>query len=591
MGKIKILPSSTITKIAAGEVIFRPVSIVKELIENSIDANAQRIYIEVEEGGIKEIRVKDDGEGMDQEDAILAFQRHATSKITSLYDLHNITSFGFRGEALASIAAVSQVELITRTHQNSSPGFKVNIKGSKLIAKGYTNASFGTEIKVRDLFFNTPVRRNCLRVPKAEFGLISELVIKYALALPHITFILHHNKKEVHNFPGCKKELGWEESLLARMATIWGIEVLPELIKLSYKEEEMEIRGFISKPTWQRNLPRAYFIAVNSRPIFQLRSLLNVINEAYFSIISSKHYPLVVIHLNIKPNLVDVNIHPSKHEVRFLKETYLFDKLKLSIIESLKKTDLTPSLTFSSLKTEEISKKEQITPLPQQTPLPLRGKLTLHPEIPKEKDDLSYTSKKLDIKFSPPSKTKEILTQLYDTYILFQSEEGLFIVDQHAACERILFEKLKEQWEDGELPAQRLLIPLNIKLTPTQLLHIKEKKEYFKKLGFELDEFSETNIIIRSVPTILNNSNFSGEELILSLLDELKSPQEDIKERILATLSCHGAIKANTKLPPPAQLHIIEELEKLEEHKYNCPHGRPTFIKFDSVKLAQLFRR
>jgi DNA mismatch repair protein MutL len=288
---------------------------------------------------------------------------------------------------------------------------------------------------------------------------------------------------------------------------------------------------------------------------------------------------------------VDVNIHPSKHEVRFLKETYLFDKLKLSIIESLKKTDLTLSPTFSPPKTKEISKKEQITSLPQQTSLPLRSKLTLHPEISKEKHDLSYTPKKLDIKFSPPSKRKEILTQLYDTYILFQTEEGLFIVDQHAACERILFERLKEQWEEGELPAQRLLIPLNIKLTPTQLLNIKEKKEYFKKLGFELDEFGETNIIIRSVPTILNNSNFSGEELILSLLDELKNPQEGIKERILATLSCHAAIKANTQLPPPAQLHIIEELEKLEEHKYSCPHGRPTFVKFDSVKLAQLFKR
>lgn len=639
MSHIKILPASVINKIAAGEVIDRPAAVVKELIENSIDAMASRIDTYLEDGGRKMIRISDDGVGMDAEDLSLTFQSHATSKLLNADDLFAIHTLGFRGEALPSIGAVSRASIISRT-KGALQGAEIAIDGGVLERMKECGAPEGTQVEVRDLFFNVPVRKKFLRTIPTEMAYISEVLTRFALSYPAIHFTLMHNTRTVFNLPPVRETA-------ERIATFFGDEMRNNLIPVFLREELFTLSGYIAPPFFDKANARMQFIFLNGRYIKD-SAIFRAISESYHGKLMHKRYPIVFLFLQIAPSEVDVNVHPTKTEVRFRNTAtiynYVLSALKEGLNKSAPKSSATTSFSqrtekeltkagdvdfirgslweqFSFGRTSEtkdmkgnedvplsvssISNRDTLIPPNKEEIAPaIPGK---HTEENPEKFFNTTRSQKGAYAQTPGARDwkenvflaeeinkKKIFFQIHNAFIVEETDTGVNIIDQHALHEIILYHEIERNMRESQSLSQRLLIPEMIELSLKDFFSIVSIKKYLEELGVEIDEFGQSTIVIRTFPQILRH--LSGKEFIESLLAELSDEnylkgKDTILNKLISIMACKGAIKAGQRLEPQE----IEELLKMKEsiHAYtnNCPHGRPTTLFFSLDELQKQFKR
>lgn len=592
MGKIYLLDEVTSNQIAAGEVIERPASVIKELIENAIDAQADSINIYLEDGGTKSIKVVDNGTGMSSDDALKAFQRHATSKIRAINDLEQLSTLGFRGEALASISSVARVKLITRTAEELS-GIKIVFEGGKLISKEDSASSVGTTIKVEDLFFNTPARKKSLKSTQRELAVTNELIHKLSLANPAVGFALYNNSRLVFN---AVKGL----ELKQRLFDVYGIEIAKEMIKFQASNNSFTVTGYIGKSIISRNSRSHQAIFVNNR--FVKSSLISrAVEDGYHTYLMVNRYPVFVLHIIVNPNLVDVNIHPTKMEVRFDQEQVLSELIRNEVQATLgqKEIWISPKRTYEPKEEIEQIKfqfKEKQNPFNYEsftynnkdTQLQQSreaNNISLESEAPSEELNESNVIQAQKLPDLIP------LGQINASYIVCQGEDGLCLIDQHAAHERILYEKLLVQ-DQEKSPAQQMLIPNTIELKAGYSQLLIENIILFRDLGFIIEHFGGDTFIIRGVPHDLQQ--FNEKDLLLDLLDELKRSVTidtmKVKEKMIIQIACKGAIKAGEKLEPEEIKTLIRLLNQ-QDNPFTCPHGRPTIVQISGHELEKRFKR
>ena len=624
MGRIIVLPPDVASQIAAGEVVERPASVVKELIENSIDAGATRITIRVEEGGKRLIRVSDDGCGMDAEDAVLAFQRHATSKIRDANDLWRITTMGFRGEALPSIAAVSHVELITRP-PNAEKGTRVVIEGGILQSVEPIGCPQGTTVTVKGLFFNTPARLKFLKAASTEFAHIAEVVSRYILAFPEISFTLFHGDREIlRHVP-----TGDDRSALAE---VLGREIAQQLVPVNYHEPPYTVRGFISPPTMSKPTRSHQWFFVNNRFV-RNKTLASAVSHAYHGFIPEGRQPIVVLFLDLPPELVDVNVHPAKIEVRFRKESEVQAVVVRALREALVAGQVVPVASFakkpqpilmpegtltlrpptgeqSTLRITQrdladfrtllrlrFGRTEQATASPDDATAQQRTQPTVASAptaVPEGKTPLARPVSQI----SAPSlivrpSTLTPIKQIAATYILAENEQGdLFIVSQHRAHERVLFEQLMKRTEGGEVLKQGLVVPFTLNLGQAQAAFVEANLSVLKRAGFELEPFGRNTFLVRTVPIAIAQSDY--ERLLHDLIDELTAGEfpssDELFHDLLAMVACKAAIKAGDVLSHEEMKQLLDDLLSLENPTL-CPHGQPILIALTKSELDKRFER
>jgi DNA mismatch repair protein MutL len=593
--KIRILDEVTINQIAAGEVIERPASVVKELVENAIDADSKRIDIIVNDGGKKYIRVMDDGEGMTQADAKLAFERYSTSKIQYITDLNRLQYLGFRGEALASIAAVSKVELITRSKLNTSGvGTKVKIEGSKLKEVVEVGSPPGTTVTVTDLFYNTPARKKYLKSVKTELAHISDIVTRHSLANVDVAFRLVHNDTEVLNAPSAK-------SLQDKMVYFFGVTEMRNMIPVNLDKPGISIRGIISKPEVTRaNLSNMYFF-VNRRPVHS-KLITNAIRDAYQRLIPSNRYPIIVLMVEIDPTMIDINIHPTKREIRFAKEYDVYQNVVSAIQSAFHKHKLIPSIKIDKPARLEIQKliPTEAKPAlgPPMVPPEREGKIPLQVQTTFKVAQPAYSqepkwlipSRKMRVNTLPPLMP---LGQLHNTYIIAECEDGMMIIDQHAAHERIRLEQLETQYRGAHVQSQELISAMVLELTPKESSILQEHLETLNTLGFDIEPFGTNTFKIRSVPVVLGK--IEDKELIHDIIEELIAlghvkEVTTLKDKLIHILACKSAIRAGEKLTPEDINMLISNLYLIKD-PYTCAHGRPTIVSMTTKQLEKLFKR
>ena len=587
MSKIRVMDEILANKIAAGEVVERCASVVKELVENSIDANSKEIKIELKEAGTSLIKVTDDGSGMDKEDAVVAFSRHATSKIMDEADLYNINTLGFRGEALASIASVSNVLLKTSTGE---VGTLVNIKGGKLIKVENTDARKGTVIEVSELFYNTPARLKHLKSLYTELASITDYVNKIALSHPNIRFTLINNGNTILKTDGTN-------NLLKTISSIYGIDTARKMLEINGEDDDYVISGFISLPEVNRAGRNHMVTLVNGR-VVRNQELNKAINDSYHSYKPDNRYPIVVINIELDPSLVDVNIHPTKMDIKFSKLEELLDLIKNIIINKLNKQTLIPEAITDFPVLEEIKEpivKEEKQVLKEK---PKYEEITLDFSIQEEKSD--YVKEKDNFEYKIKEEiNEERLPLLYPvglvhgTYIVCQNEIGMYLIDQHAAKERINYELFKEKLTHPTNENIHLLLPLTMELTNNEYIVLKENFDFLKNMGFDIAEFGINSVIIKAHPTWLTKG---FEDLqIRKILELVASKEKDFdlakfNDYLAATLACKASIKANTDLSINEMEALIDDLRKCH-NPFNCPHGRPTIITFTKYDLEKMFKR
>ncbi len=655
MGQIRILSDQVANQIAAGEVVDRPASVVKELLENALDAGATRIRVEVEAGGRKLIRVVDDGHGMGRDDALLAFERHATSKIRSSDDLLSIATLGFRGEALPSIASIARVELETRAAEEAS-GTDLEIVGGKIFRVDDAGLPAGTTITVRDLFFNTPARRKFLKAENTELSHVTALVTHYALAHPEKHFELHSATHALLIAPPVHKPS-------ERIFQIFGRETLNQLIPLAaerqfdraglpepppWKRDEdyqppdpgfLRATGFASKPELQKLNRNSIYIFVNQR-LIRDRLVMHAISEAYRNIIPPTSFPVILLFLEMPAHEVDVNVHPAKTEVRFRQQTLVHDFVRDSIRNALIKARpaagfvaalqsnphatrslyaaTTPPLPGEGELHVPAAPVSESSPDPQDaTPFDLIAPAPLPEEI-----RLPFAAASVNGEPAPdtipfiPQATNECqqpvmpeggdepanlsslaslkpLGQLRESFILAVNDEGLWIVDQHVAHERVLFEKILREREVERVERQRLLMPMLIDLLPHQMVLFAQIAEELERNGFEVEPFGPHTIAVKAAPVGLEGNRL--ERMIVEVLEQAGSPAqsenlETMRTRIAASIACHSAIKVNMPLDTRRMEWLLAELARTE-HPTSCPHGRPIALRYSWKDIQRAFHR
>ena len=609
MSKIKVLPQTVVTKIAAGEVIERPASVLKELIENAIDAGATHIEVQLEESGKKLIKVSDNGMGMDGNDVEIAFLSHATSKLRSDDDLFSIDTLGFRGEALPSIGSISQTRIRSRT-KDALIGSEIQIEGGNLGKIKEKGAPEGTQIDVRNLFYNTPVRRKFLKSTQTEMAHISEMVTRFALSYPNIHFNTIHNGKNVLTFPTAK-------NLKERINTIFGKEIGENLIEINLKESDLSIYGYILPPTHNRPNTKMQFIFLNGRYIRD-NIIFHAINSAYRNLLMSRRSPIVFLNLQIDSREVDVNVHPTKIEVRFKNTGLIHDQLYATIRSALMQTEVHSSLQVTSqhnhpnVGSSTTATKTFVGGVGAQHGKEIDVSLDERKEsVMKSMSDFFSTSPDKETpyhkdEYKPvalPSlddnslfKQENKLTshiQIHNSYIVEETADGLNIIDQHALHEVVLYHEIWEHIKSSQLAIQKLLIPELIELTPRDFITIMSLREEFETLGLEIEEFGKSTIAIRTHPQILKNLDFHA--LIQSVLeeidsDEIKSKTDNILRKIVQVMACKGAVKAGQRLAPQ-EIQLLLEQRRDNMVTSFCPHGRPTVLKFKISELEKQFKR
>lgn len=588
MSRIKVMDELLSNKIAAGEVVEKVVSIVKELVENSIDANATMIKVDLKEAGLREITVTDNGIGMDKNDAQLAFQRHATSKLYTDDDLFNINSLGFRGEALPSIAAVSDVVL--KTCQDDV-GTQIHIKGGKILENKPSEGRIGTQITVTNLFYNTPARLKHLSSPYAELANVTEYVNKMALSYPKVKFILTNDEKELLNTDG-------SGNLLKVIKSIYGLDIAKKMLPIEISNDDYEVSGYISLPEVNRSSRNHMTVLVNGR-VIKNQYLNRIINDAYFSFKEDTRYPIVVIKITADPILVDVNIHPSKQDIKFSN----FEDLKNMISEVINKT------IRSKLLIPKIEVKEQPTVNYENLSLNLeRNSISEEPSLLDKQKltnlvNFNYEpNNELDNEEEPSyieERPKETLPELYPiglalgTYIVCENEKGIYLIDQHAAQERINYEKNSYLLAHPNNDVISPLIPMIIELPNNEFIIAKEKLDIIKSYNIDIEEFGINSFRVISHPTWFPKGN--EEKIVRRIIEEIVNKGKDFSlakfnNSLAALISCKMSVKANTRITKEAQEEIINELRKCN-NPFNCPHGRPTIINFTTYEIEKMFKR
>ena len=572
MGKIRILSEQVANQIAAGEVIDRPASVVRELCDNSIDAGADRIDIKIEEGGKRLIRLRDNGSGMDKEDMLLALERHATSKITTFSELFTIKTLGFRGEALPSICSVSRVEIISRP-ADQLIGYRVKASGGVMESIDETGAPVGTIIEVRDLYFNTPARRKFLKSEKTETGQIIDTLSRIILPFTHIHVRIDDSEKTLLNLPASENELN-------RLSVLFGRDVAVSLVDTRREVEGIKIRAYMASPDLSRNRGDRIYIYINNRNIRD-KLATRAIMEAYGQRLMKGRYPQVAVFLEIDPSMVDVNVHPAKQEVRFHQGHIVYKALFSTIEKALR--DQFSSHSYPGRQVSEVTATKHVNQVRMAEPTwEYHGR---------EKVDLK--GKEIEIIQEPLLKqTPEIIGQLKDTYLLFQSRDGLLLVDQHAAHERILYEKLKKNYLTSKVESQSFLIPISLELSLKEGRILLEKMDQMAALGFELEHFGGNTFLIRSAPAILVNVEWQAFllDLIPILEEEELLVNEKAMDRFLTVMACHSAVKAGQKMSYREMNMLMEQLDEMDLPT-NCPHGRPVFRKFSYYEIEKMFKR
>jgi DNA mismatch repair protein MutL len=605
MSFIHVLDENTANKIAAGEVVERPSSIVKELVENSIDAQSKNIEIEIAEGGIGFIRITDDGIGMSSEDAQLAILRHATSKISAAEDLATITSLGFRGEALPSIAAVSKFSLTTRLHDNHSLATYVEVVGGITTDIREAGGSVGTSIVVKDLFFNTPARKKFLKTPSTESSHIHDILTKIALANPNIAFKLINNNRLVLSTPG-------NNQLQDTLTNIYGQKIAPDLLPVRYENtiDNIKISGYLSKPTLLKSSRQWQTVIVNAR-VINSRSIAKALDNAYHSLLPKSGYPLAVLDLSVPTDTIDVNVHPQKSEVKFSDEQKIFRAVYKAVIEVLsaphapdqlaatvefKPNPSSYSHSASNPYTNNDYKKPSynaasvpIVTSWQETPLPLN---VVRDTLEKE-EMMSFDTPAPNVISTiteDSSFTLYPLGQVDDCFIISKGPDGLYIIDQHAAHERILYDKMSQHTE--RIPSQQLLVPLFLDFDTTEINIISEYHDTFYKLGFTLELAGPNTMRLSELPSDIPLSETEAAiRQILEYIQNMHDPNpQELRHHCLQIASCRAAIKAGETLNMRQMQALIGEL--CNTHlPYTCPHGRPAMIRFTPKDLYKMFKR
>ena len=620
MTEIFVLDSKTIDKIAAGEVVERPASVVKELVENAIDAKATNITVEIKDGGNTMIRVTDNGTGIEKSQIKRAFMRHATSKIQSVDDLLKIVSLGFRGEALSSIAAVSQIEFITKTKEDLI-GIRYQIEGAREISLEEIGAPDGSTIIVRNLFYNTPARRKFLKSPVTETAYISDIMEHLALSIPEISFKFVVNGQTKFHTSGNK-------NLREVIYKIHGKEIINELIEIENHDENISLTGFIGKPVITKGNRSYENYFVNHRYI-KSDVISKAIEESYKTFMMQHKYPFVILHLNINPEMIDINVHPAKMDIRFTNQNYFYDFITSSIYQRLKNIEMIPKVSAGNPVPIPNEPKESDVPVPKKEklyyPEPFETnriesvKIAENPVYKVIGETQALESKHLDeihqniikanehILVEKPSQinffeekllTKEamqkynILGQIFDTYWLVAFSDKLFLIDQHAAHEKVLYERIMKKMQNREITSQSIMPPVIITLTGLAFATFEKNKDFFANIGYEIEDFGGNELAIRSVPTELFGANTS--ELFYSVLDELMqnkiSDNPRIIEEKIASMSCKAAVKGNNSLVKEEIENLLEELMTLD-NPYHCPHGRPTIISMTKYEIDKKFKR
>ena len=584
MGKIEVMSENLANKIAAGEVVEKCMNVVKELVENSIDAKATEIKINLVDSGVKEITVIDNGIGMDKEDAILAFSRHATSKIKSLEDLFYISSLGFRGEALPSIAAVSLVELKTC---NGNTGTKVLIDGGEIKEVSESDLKLGTRITVKNLFYNTPVRLKYLRNLYTELANICEYVNKMALSFPNIRFILTNNDKVLLNTDG-------SGNLLKVIGNVYGMEITKKMIKVDSSNDDYDLEGYISYPECARSSKTNINILVNGR-VIKNSEINKLIIESYYTYIHEGKVPIVVLNIKVDPILIDVNVHPTKMDIKFSKMDTLKELITKTIKEKLESLTLIPTM--------ETYDKEELNDYIEESPIryepkkiePIKNEIKETEELKLEFiDNDDEPNKEQEIEDEKVSRIKKMVPigAIHATFIVAQNEDGMFLIDQHAAAERINYEKFLDKLSKHDNNAVDLIVPIKLEMTSKEFILIKEKLDTLQELGFNVEEFGINTLIIRSHPYWLNENY--AEESIRKIIEIIISGEdfdhEKFIDRVAASVACKASIRANEVISLDDMIDLLERLRHVK-NPFTCAHGRPTIISFSSYELDKMFKR
>ena len=647
MPKIIQLSPHIANLIAAGEVVERPASVAKELLENAVDAGASKITVEIRDGGMTFLRVTDNGCGMAAEDAKTAFLRHATSKLRTAEDLAAITTCGFRGEALAAIASVSRIDLLTKT-PSSIEGVSLRLEAGQIIEESIAGCPDGTTIIVRDLFFNTPARMKFMKSDTVEGTRVTAAVQMQALAHPSVAFRLLRDGKEVLNTPGTGK-------LSDAVYCVYGRECA-HMAKVDSRWEQYSLAGFVSKPTDARPSRALQTFFVNGRPV-KSKIMVAALEEAYRNQIMVGKFPACVLHLNLPANMVDVNVHPAKTEVKFLNEKAVFDCVHYGVLGALNTTPDRPQMQFKKPQITEIPQAPKpVAPPPVQkaaapkqqnffrtmtpeeyktfsaaiadapkpnpaaaaaaaarierVPLPVREhiitpsvtpaapkkevKLPPLPEMPKAEPKpaaapVAEEAEQVEL-VMPKAPEWRMVGELYNSYIIVEQGEEAYLIDKHAAHERILFEKLKANQE--KISAQALLTPISVRLSPDAAGELLSNRELLDELGFEIDEFGENTVILRQIPMDLSPDHAAEtiEELAADLLTGRREKAASVRDEVLHTVACKAAIKAGWKNDEAELLAVAKEVMSRDDLKH-CPHGRPICITLSKKQLEKQFKR
>jgi DNA mismatch repair protein MutL len=600
---IKKLDSLTINKIAAGEVIERPSSVVKELVENSIDANSTEITINIQEGGKKLIEIIDNGNGMSHDDAVLAIQRYSTSKIETADDLFSINSLGFRGEALASIVSVAQVEITTKTKEDEL-GTHLSIEGGEIKEDKKTVVSDGTRIAVRNLFFNVPVRRKFLKSVSTEINYITEFTTRLALAYPNISFSLNHNGKSLISAP--------KGELISQITSIFGSQIAKACIPIEEIEDNYTIKGFITKPEFSRKSKDYIYIFVNQRPVSN-KLISDAILQGYGTAIPSNRYPITFLFLDLPTDEVDVNVHPSKKEIRFSKEPFVFSFIEsciqktlidngLKIFERVSDTKTQPTLLRDYVRENTAPSKKIAEPIKIKSIVDEGTSIRIRRRKDQSMEQFLPEAERKERERATPIETKasiRVIGLIKETYIIAETEEGLLLCDQHAAHEKINYSKYLSQLKNKKVSVQRLLAPVSVQLKPSEYQLIEDMMIQLTTYGFDVETFGKNEILIRSIPSIMGVT--ISHEVARDIIDIIKEHNKEIKENLVledfefikelvSLFACRRSIKAGDKISIGEAEKLIAELLTLKE-PFTCPHGRPTIIILNEKYIEEIFQR
>ena len=575
--KIHVLSDEMANRIAAGEVVERPASVVKELIENSLDAGATEIAVSIERSGTMLIRVTDNGEGMGPEDLALAVERHATSKLTNEGDLFHVVTLGFRGEALPSIGSVARMEITSRPPL-SDTGYRIRVEGGKKEPPFMVGSSVGTNVEIKEIFFNTPARRKFLKSPATELSHICDAVNRMALAYPGVHFRLSHDGRNIADYPSVGARID-------RLHQVLGREIARDLASFSSAGEQLEISGYLSSAPASFPNNRYLMTFVNRRFVHD-KVATHAVLHGYETLLMKGQYPAAIVFLEVPSTEVDVNVHPAKHEVRFRRPSDVHDAVAEAIRQALKREAKglsSPALAMESAGVAGVMEK----PLPYLTPTLQPDKPFLKPEV------FPMTGVREGSTREGFFSSLDILGQILGCYLVCASARGLALIDQHAAHERVAFERLRQQLNAGAVQKQNLLIPQAVELTAGELMLLEQKLPILERFGFLLEPFGPNSYAIMSVPALLPEGDY--RQIVRQMVAELAELENSEKlrqhlEERLATIACHSVIRANRRLEMTEMRALLGDLDQIE-FATQCPHGRPVVIEFSRDQLDRMFKR